>query len=152
MIDLARAKVIHSALLHCYNDRGCVTCPMYDECEGDCTILLREAAEVLATMIHAKMVENAHAGDEKQKPLTWDEAIADDYYLERRGDEHVDVALNVLAASTDGPEPGLGDCICFTTHSEDELKLMRYDYGKTWRCWSRRPTDEERSAAEWITT
>ena len=24
------------------------------------------------------------------------------------------------------------------------------DYGKTWRCWSRKPTDEERSAAEWL--
>ena len=23
------------------------------------------------------------------------------------------------------------------------------DYGKTWRCWERKPTDEERSAAEW---
>lgn len=24
-------------------------------------------------------------------------------------------------------------------------------YNKTWRCWSRKPTDEERSAAEWET-
>jgi hypothetical protein len=24
-------------------------------------------------------------------------------------------------------------------------------YGKTWRCWERKPTDEERSAAEWET-
>lgn len=56
--DLARAKVVHAALLHCYNDRGCVSCPMYDECEGDCTILLREAAEVLATLIHERMVED----------------------------------------------------------------------------------------------
>ena len=23
------------------------------------------------------------------------------------------------------------------------------DYGKTWRCWSHRPTEEERKAAEW---
>lgn len=27
---------------------------------------------------------------------------------------------------------------------------LRIDhYGKTWRCWPRRPTDEERKAAEW---
>lgn len=25
------------------------------------------------------------------------------------------------------------------------------DYGKTWRCWERKPTDEERSAAGWET-
>lgn len=24
------------------------------------------------------------------------------------------------------------------------------DYGKTWRCWERKPTEEERSAAEWL--
>lgn len=27
----------------------------------------------------------------------------------------------------------------------------RNQYGKTWRCWERKPTDEERSAAEWET-
>ena len=27
--------------------------------------------------------------------------------------------------------------------------LLEDYYGKTWRCWERRPTDEERSAAEW---
>ena len=27
--------------------------------------------------------------------------------------------------------------------------LMDADYGKTWRCWSRRPTDKERKAAKW---
>lgn len=27
---------------------------------------------------------------------------------------------------------------------------LRFDYyGKTWRCWPRRPTDEERKAVEW---
>ena len=27
--------------------------------------------------------------------------------------------------------------------------LLSRQYGKTWRCWSRKPTDEERSAAGW---
>lgn len=31
-------------------------------------------------------------------------------------------------------------------------KVLQEDYGKTWRCWSRKPTDEERSAAEWETS
>ena len=30
-------------------------------------------------------------------------------------------------------------------------KYTRESYGKTWRCWERKPTDEERSAAEWET-
>lgn len=28
-------------------------------------------------------------------------------------------------------------------------KYTRESYGKTWRCWERKPTDEERGAAEW---
>lgn len=84
-----------------------------------------------------------------ENPLTWEEAIVDDYFLERRGDEYVDMALNVLAISTDGSEPGVGDCIHFVTHSEEDLKLTRRDYGKTWRCWARKPTDAERKVAAW---
>lgn len=84
------------------------------------------------------------------KPLTWEEAIEDDYYLERVGDEYVDVALNLLATSTISPDtPAPFDCIYFRTHDEDNFKLMRADYGKTWRCWSRRPTPEERAANPW---
>lgn len=34
---------------------------------------------------------------------------------------------------------------------EDAIVLPHDNYGKTWRCWERKPTDEERSAAEWET-
>lgn len=95
-------------------------------------------------------VETVQRYEPPVRPLTWEDAIADDCYLERRGDKYVDVALNTLAMSTDGPKPGLRDCIHFVTHSEEDVKLMRADYGKTWRCWARRPTDEERSSAAWI--
>ena len=30
-------------------------------------------------------------------------------------------------------------------------RALKDDYGKTWRCWERKPTEEERSAAEWET-
>lgn len=31
-----------------------------------------------------------------------------------------------------------------------EITRWRYsDYGKTWRCWSSRPTDEQREAVKW---
>lgn len=85
-------------------------------------------------------------------PLTFDEATEDDYYLERKGDEDIDVALNQFATFTLEGSPRIEDYdfIAFTTHDEDNLKLMRRDYGKTWRCWARRPTDEERKAVPWI--
>lgn len=31
----------------------------------------------------------------------------------------------------------------------DGFSVKLFDYGKTWRCWASRPTDEERDAAEW---
>lgn len=76
-------------------------------------------------------------------PLTFIEAMEDDYYLEIKGDEYIDMALNELAF--DGDE----GFIVFNTHDEDGVKLMRKDYGKTWRCWDSIPTDEERKAAKW---
>ena len=40
-------------------------------------------------------------------------------------------------------------------HSPDGVrgwaKALKESYGKTWRCWERKPTDEERSAAGWET-
>ena len=115
---------------------------------------IRECAEVkLRCLEHIKVYADKLAEYEKLlAPLTWEGAIADDCYLERRDDKYVDMGLNILAMSTDGPEPGLTDCIHFMTHSEEDVKLMRYDYGKTWRCWPRRPTDEERKAAKWEMT
>lgn len=82
------------------------------------------------------------------KPLEWEDVIADDAYLERYGDEYVDVALNIAAMSTDGI-PGFDDCVYYDTHGDDDVKLMRSDYGKTWRCWAHRPTPEERAAVPW---
>lgn len=33
--------------------------------------------------------------------------------------------------------------------NEKSMLLKKDDYGKTWRCWAEKPTDEERKAAEW---
>ena len=82
------------------------------------------------------------------KPLSWDEAMGDDAFLEIKDDECIDAALNLFACCTcDGSvKDGF---VYYETHNTNELKLLEIDYGKTWRCWSRRPTDEERSAAVW---
>lgn len=82
------------------------------------------------------------------KPLSWDEAIGDDAFLEIKDDECIDAALNLFACCTcDGSvKDGF---VYYETHNTNELKLLEIDYGKTWRCWARRPTDEERAAAVW---
>lgn len=82
------------------------------------------------------------------KPLSWDEAMGDDAFLEIKDDECIDAALNLFACCTcDGSvKDGF---VYYETHNANELKLLEIDYGKTWRCWARRPTDEERAAAAW---
>lgn len=51
-------------------------------------------------------------------------------------------------------------CRCFinsmteevTVHCIEETETLDFSaYNCTWRCWERKPTDEERSAAEWET-
>lgn len=79
------------------------------------------------------------------KPMTWEEAMMDDFFLEIRGDDCIDGALNDFAV--DGDEGYMW--ISTRNRAEDESKLMRADYGRLWRGWPRRPTEEERKAAEW---
>ena len=40
---------------------------------------------------------------------------------------------------------------CITWPSITQLRIVRKDdtYGKTWRCWSSKPTDEQRKAVKW---
>lgn len=81
-------------------------------------------------------------------PMSWEDAIQDDSFLEVRCFDRVDGALNLYASSHDNyVDPD--DCIIFCTHEEPEIMFKRNYYGKTWRCWSRRPTEEERKAARW---
>lgn len=82
------------------------------------------------------------------KPLTWDEATEDDYYLEIKGEDYIDIALLQGAFATNGKIMPC-DNAHFKTHDNDDLKLLGVDYGKTWRCWSRRPSEAERDAAKW---
>lgn len=82
------------------------------------------------------------------KPLTWWEALQDDAYLEIKGEKHVNMALLQGAFSTTGRIAPCDNAV-YTTHAQDELKLYGVDYGKTWRCWSRRPNAPERANAKW---
>ena len=42
-----------------------------------------------------------------------------------------------------------GRCEFATIGSEDTEKDMLSDYGKTWRCWTSWPTDEQRKMVKW---
>ena len=52
---------------------------------------------------------------------------------------------------------GYADCyLSYTTNGADIYRTMQHDfnvplanYGKTWRCWTSRPTDAQREAVPW---
>lgn len=109
-----------------------------------------------------KAIENAHATALRHyippnkpmtpkplKPMTLEES---EYkwnliYLEKKGEG--ELILGDMCGSAED------DLICFVRDDPyDPIPgddLDKDEYGKTWRCWERKPTDEERSAAGWET-
>ena len=122
----------------CADNEDCANCP-YVEVLG-CARVLNTDALAYIRQLEAKLAEC----EKPLVPLTFEEAILDDSFLERKDGSYVDMALNDFAVNM--PEEGF---MLLTVHGDDDLRLDRDDYGKTWRCWSRRPTDEERKAAKW---
>lgn len=51
-----RATTAHDALIHCYNDRCCSLCPMYEECDGDVNMIIRIAADLLAESLDNALI------------------------------------------------------------------------------------------------
>lgn len=84
------------------------------------------------------------------KPLTLDEIVAEygrtvplgidcGYVVEFREEGYVTRCLI----------DRIGSVVVAAWNCEAIDLLFERDYGKTWRCWPRRPTEEERKAAEW---
>lgn len=86
------------------------------------------------------------------KPMTLEEAYEAEYcYLEHdtKGMDTQIVMLGMM--STNARNESRVEILEFGEDADYCGKLECSDYGKTWRCWERKPTDEERSAAGWET-
>ena len=125
--------------------------------EGSCTEVClyhggepgKVCFEVLTTdaLAYIRQLEIKIAEYEKPLvPLTFEEAILCDSCLETIDGEYCGMALNELAIMEDGAQSGY---IVFATHGGGEAKYMAADYGRTWRCWPRMPTEKERKAVAW---
>lgn len=80
-----------------------------------------------------------------QKPLTLEELHAlidsgDEVVIYIETDTHVETYANIIYGMK-----------IFDRYGETEgVDFLRFEtYGKTWRTWASRPTDEERAAAPW---
>lgn len=132
---------IKRGIAKCGKNSTCRDCPYYEYYSAHCVHILHADALAYIRQLEAKVAEL----EKPLEPMTWEEAMMDDFFIEIRGDDCIDGALNDFAV--DGDEGYVW--ISTRNRAEDESKLMRSDYGRLWRGWHRRPTELERKAAEW---
>lgn len=87
----------------------------------------------------------AWVGKPMLKPRSLEEVIAFDgeIWIEDKYD------FDVWACRCFFNRAGKKMTVHYITMNTEVLEFSTY--GKTWRCWSRKPTEEERGAAEWET-
>jgi hypothetical protein len=116
------------------------------------TIAIREREETkLRCLEQIKVYADKLAEYEKpNKPLTMDEIVAEygrtvpqgigcAYVVEFKEDGYVTRCII----------DQMGSVVVAAWNCEAIGLLIEHDYGKTWRCWPRRPTEEGRKAAKW---
>ena len=138
MIDREKIKKGIDACL--YNGNSCASCP-YDgegEFSSDCmSVLLGDMVEVLeAQEPHVLTLEEMFE-------LRFDDVV----YFEALRTNFVigGIIIDVIPRMPNG-EIGL---VQFR-HTQEPLNNADLEfYGKTWRCWSARPTDEQREVVKW---
>lgn len=87
------------------------------------------------------LIANGVTVREMQKPLTVEELQEDTVcWYEEHNDNIVPVEI--------------GRCTNFIgvyyIGGDFPIVEKKWEYGKTWRCWAEKPTEEERKAAEWL--
>ena len=138
-----REKVIRGleSLWRCVSpvSHTCGDCPYQDnhvECARrvvtDAIALLREQeARVMDAEEVARLTEETYQ-------WLWIEEI-----------QNITWNLHCLRAFVYSKHPDTGEFYILANGYRDIVKLEGDEYGKTWRCWSARPTEEQRKAVKW---
>ena len=130
-----REDVIRTLINHSSDDHDCTKCS-YFKCDDCIDYLMMDAAQLLKA--------------QEPRVLTLvevEDALDTVVWVERPGDENLvdGFGLIVVYSHKEG-------WMCIQRPfgedpSEDDYDYS--DYGKGWRCWSARPTDEQRKAVRW---
>lgn len=137
---------IKTGLEHCSED-GCKDCPYEQDCtmtDGfselarDARLYIRDLEGLVEDLQGAfsRMLAKTHL----QLPLTLTETTGGDYCW-------LDLPCWREACPCDCVIVNKNTVRCKTIHTKFEFDTD--SYGKTWRCWRDRPTQEEREAAVW---
>ena len=105
---------------------------------------------------------NMAIGDGKMKMLSWARACGDALELLKEQEPRVLTLEEVTGGGecyVEYRNGGYGYCDCYISDDAETINIYRplkIDYyadpelyKKTWRCWDRQPTDEQRKAVKW---
>lgn len=135
MID--RKKMI-AVLECCISDESCVKCPYktrYEYCIAEVKRIMADALELLKEQEPRVMTLDELRQLEHTDHIIWIEANGDPESF----NGYAEVTTNLMTKDIEFFAPG----------NEVEFIPDNKNYGKTWRCWSSRPTNEQREAAPW---
>ena len=138
-----REKVIHALELCRYDpdpgqekkwDHSCLKCPYCTDHTGmgmDCARMYTDAIALLQ--------------EQEPRVLTLEEVRdeAEYMFLEKRSATWSDLFGCAIRGDWDGYGMDL------LLGEDDYIRGMWENYGKTWRCWTARPTNEQREAVKW---
>lgn len=126
---MTREKII-MGLEYCQPEQLCLSCPYNDEGQECCDVLLRDAVELLKaeaprvlSLEELMGFDGAFLIEYNKSFLSWDPNWAMFHFMNDKW-VHIWRPRRVEHYSKD-------------------------QYGRTWRCWSRRPTEEQMEATPW---
>ena len=128
-----REKVI-AAVECCFHlgSKGCRSCPYVAEVDFEKGCVVDLAGRIIAQL-------------KEQEARVMDDALLLEYdgavWLENKRD--TGTILSICKSADDR------QFRFFSKNEWENVAYLRENYGKTWRCWTSRPTDKQRKAVAW---
>lgn len=153
------SEKVKKGITHCIESKACIECPYDGRDFPRCFVRIGKDVLSYIRELEARLAEY----EKPLRPMTLDEVV----------EKSKRVNDNVIWLERPDEEYGYDDAECIpalvsnrSRIGADYIQYVRFlawpkqeiffdisdedkeDYGRTWRCWSRRPTDDEREAAE----
>lgn len=130
----------------CTSTTGCTGCPYEDHCNDIEQRILGEAIMRDALELLKEKQPRVLTFEEVINHYSVPEEIKDDF------DKRIDYQMDIEPLYWDFP---IGNADSFIVHWRGFESIGSYierwkpDYGLSWRCWTARPTEEQRNAVPW---
>lgn len=147
MTDAEKREKVIRGLESCVYDirlMQCVNCPYHTDKSRCLTTLMRDALALLKEQ-EARVMDAEEVARLTEEIYQW-------LWIEEI--QNITWNLHCLRAFVhskhpDTKHPDTGEFYILANGYRDIVMLEGDEYGKTWRCWTSRPTEEQRKAVMW---